>query len=175
MNTTPFFVANISDKDGINATGSGIGHDLQLVIDGDLAKTYVLNDNFTYDFGTYASGSVSFSIPELAPGKHQLTFRCWDVQNNSTTTTLRFNVVEALNPNILEVGVTENPAKNTTTFILNHDRIGSNLDVVIEVYDVAGRQLWRHAEKGVSDTGQYTQRWDLTTDGGSPLGTGVYL
>lgn len=175
VNTTPFFVANISDKDGINATGSGIGHDLQLVIDGDLAKTYVLNDNFTYDFGTYTSGSVSFSVPELAPGKHQLTFRCWDVQNNSTTTTLRFNVVEALNPNILEVGVTENPAKNTTTFILNHDRIGSNLDVVIEVYDVAGRQLWRHAEKGVSDTGQYTQRWDLTTDGGSPLGTGVYL
>ena len=151
---------------GLNAVAVyAINNDLQTV----------LNDNFTYDFGTYASGSVSFSIPELAPGKHQLTFRCWDVQNNSTTTTLRFNVVEALNPNILEVGVTENPAKNTTTFILNHDRIGSNLDVVIEVYDVAGRQLWRHAEKGVSDTGQYTQRWDLTTDGGSPLGTGVYL
>ncbi len=37
--------------------GSGIGHDLQLVIDGDMSKTYVLNDHFTYDFGTYTSGS----------------------------------------------------------------------------------------------------------------------
>lgn len=175
VNTTPFFVANISDKDGINATGSGIGHDLQLVIDGDQAKTYVLNDNFTYDFGTYTSGSVSFSIPELTPGKHQLTFRCWDVQNNSTTATLRFNVVEGLSPNLLNVGVTENPAKNTTTFILSHDRVGSNMDIIIEVYDVSGRQLWRHAEKGVSASGQYTVKWDLTTDGGSALGTGVYL
>ena len=175
VNTTPFFVANISDKDGINATGSGIGHDLQLVIDGDLSKTYVLNDNFVYDFGTYTSGSVSFSIPELVPGKHQLTFRCWDVQNNSTATTLRFNVVEGLSPNLFDVGVTENPAKSTTTFILSHDRIGSDMDVVIEIYDVSGRQLWRHAEKGVSDSGQYTVKWDLTTDSGRPLGTGVYL
>ena len=175
VNTTPFFVANISDKDGINATGSGIGHDLQLVIDGDLSKTYVLNDNFAYDFGTYTSGSVSFSIPELSPGQHQLTFRCWDVQNNSTTATLRFNVVEGLSPNLFDVGVTENPAKSTTTFILSHDRIGSNMEVAIEIYDVSGRQLWRHAEKGVSDSGQYTVKWDLTTGSGSPLGIGVYL
>ena len=175
VNTTPYFVANISDKDGINAAGSGIGHDLQLVIDGDLSKTYVLNDNFNYDFGTYTSGSTFYSIPELTPGKHQFTFRCWDVLNNSTTTTLHFNVVESLSPNLFDIGVTENPAKNTTTFILSHDRVGSNMDVIIEIYDISGRQLWRHAEKGVPDTAQYTVKWDLTSDGGTPLGTGVYL
>ena len=52
VNSTPYFVAEIKDKDGINAAGSGIGHDLQLVIDGDMAKTYTLNNNFSYDFGT---------------------------------------------------------------------------------------------------------------------------
>ena len=55
VNSTPYFVAEIKDKDGINAAGSGIGHDLQLVIDGDMAKTYTLNNNFSYDFGTYTS------------------------------------------------------------------------------------------------------------------------
>ena len=119
VNTTPFFVAKITDKDGINAAGSGIGHDLQLVIDGDMSKTYVLNSNFTYDFGTYTSGSTYYSIPQLEPGKHELTFRAWDIQNNSSTVKLRFNVVKALSPALFDVGVTANPAKTSTTFIIS--------------------------------------------------------
>ena len=94
VNTTPYFVAQITDKDGVNVSGSGIGHDLQLVIDGDMSKTYVLNDHFTYDFGSYTSGSTYYSIPELEPGKHQLMFRAWDIQNNSSTVRLNFNVVK---------------------------------------------------------------------------------
>ena len=39
VNTTPYFVAEVTDEDGINATGNGIGHDLLLVIDGDMNKT----------------------------------------------------------------------------------------------------------------------------------------
>lgn len=58
VNGTPYFVAEIKDKDGINAAGSGIGHDLQLVIDGDMAKTYTLNNNFSYDFGKIGRAHV---------------------------------------------------------------------------------------------------------------------
>ena len=175
VNTTPFFVAKLSDRDGINAAGSGIGHDLQLVIDGDMTKTYNLNDHFTYDFGTYTSGSTYYSIPELAPGKHQLTFRAWDIQNNSSTTTLNFNVVSGLRPSLFDIGVTENPAKTSTTFIVSHDRRESNMDVVIELFDTSGRQLWRHAESGIPTSDTYTMTWNLSVDGGRPLGTGVYL
>lgn len=175
VNTTPFFVAKLSDRDGINAAGSGIGHDLQLVIDGDMTKTYNLNDYFTNDFGTYTSGSTYYSIPELAPGKHQLTFRAWDIQNNSSTTTLNFNVVSGLRPSLFDIGVTENPAKTSTTFIVSHDRRESNMDVVIELFDTSGRQLWRHAESGIPTSDTYTMTWNLSVDGGRPLGTGVYL
>lgn len=175
VNTTPFFVAKLSDRDGINAAGSGIGHDLQLVIDGDMTKTYNLNDHFTYDFGTYTSGSTYYSIPELAPGKHQLTFRAWDIQNNSSATTLNFNVVSGLRPSLFDIGVTENPAKTSTTFIVSHDRRESNMDVVIELFDTSGRQLWRHAESGIPTSDTYTMTWNLSVDGGRPLGTGVYL
>ena len=175
VNTTPFFVAKLSDKDGINAAGSGIGHDLKLEIDGDMQKVYNLNDNFTYDFGTYTSGSTYYSIPELSPGKHQLRFTAWDIQNNSFTTTLNFNVVSGLAPSLFDVGVTENPAKTTTTFIVSHDRTESNMDVVIELYDTSGRQLWHHAESGVPASDAYTIKWDLTVDGGRRLGAGIYL
>ncbi|MBD9087726.1 MAG: Por secretion system protein, partial [Prevotella copri] len=175
VNTTPFFVAKITDKDGINVAGSGIGHDLQLVIDGDMSKTYVLNSNFTYDFGTYTSGSTYYSIPELEPGSHELTFRAWDIQNNSSTVKLRFNVVKGLSPALFDVGVTANPAKTSTTFIISHDRTESDMDVVVEVFDSSGRQHWRHSESGVPASGSYTVNWDLTSDSGTPLGTGVYL
>lgn len=175
VNSTPYFVAEIKDKDGINAAGSGIGHDLQLVIDGDMAKTYTLNNNFSYDFGTYTSGSTFYSIPELEEGPHRLQFRAWDIQNNSSTAVLHFNVVKGLRPQLFNIGVTNNPARTSTTFIISHDRMESNMDVVIELFDAAGRQMWRHAESGVSATGNYTVDWDLSVDGGRPLQTGVYL
>lgn len=173
VNPTPYFVAEVMDKDGINASGSGVGHDLQLVIDGDASKTYNLNDNFTYDFGTYTSGSTYYSIPELEAGPHKLQFRAWDILNNSSSTTLSFNVVKSLKPSF-DAGVTENPAKSSTTFIINHDRMASKLNIVIEVYDTSGRMLWNHAESGVSNVGTYTVKWDLSTGHGT-LRTGIYL
>lgn len=175
VNITPYFVAQLKDKDGINASGNGIGHDLLLIIDGDPSKTYVLNEYFQYDFGTYTSGTVAFSIPNLEPGKHSLLFRAWDVQNNSSTATLDFTVVKSLKPSIYSVDVSTNPASTSTTFIVSHDMNGSNMDVVIDVFDTSGRLLWTHSESGVSTNGTYTVDWDLTQANGGRLQTGVYL
>ena len=175
VNTTPYFVADITDKDGINASGSGIGHDLQLVIDGEMGKTYSLNDNFSFDFGTYTSGSTFYALPELEPGEHRLVFRAWDVLNNPSTAELTFTVVKGLQPTLFSVSCTDNPATTSTTFIISHDRTGSNVDVEIDIFDMSGRQLWRHCESGVSTDSAYTVDWDLTTDGGRRLQTGVYL
>ena len=175
VNATPYFVAQVSDQDGINASGNGIGHDLELVIDGDMSKTYVLNDNFQYDFGSYTSGTTYYQIPELEPGHHTLLFRAWDVLNNSSTAELQFNVVRGLTPTLFSVSCTENPARTSTTFIISHDLMGSTVDVEVEVFDVSGRILWRHNESGVSTDGAYTVGWDLTVDGGHRLQTGVYL
>ena len=175
VNSTPYFVAQVTDKDGINATGSGIGHDLQLTIDGDMQKTYNLNEHFTYDFGSYTSGSTFYSIPELEPGMHTLKFRAWDIQNNSSTAVLQFNVVKGLQPDLFSVSCTNNPATTSTTFIVTHNRTGSQVDVEIEVFDMSGRLLWQYAESGVSTDNTYTVDWDLTVDGGQRLQTGVYL
>ena len=175
VNTTPFFMARLTDKDGINAAGTGIGHDLQLTIDGEMQRSYNLNDNFTFDYGSYTSGQTYYSIPALSPGMHQLTFRAWDVLNNSSTAVLNFQVLQALEPTLYEVNCTVNPATTYTTFIISHDRMGSTLDVELEVFDMSGRLLWRHTESGESAEGNYIMDWDLTTDGGQRLQTGVYL
>ena len=175
VNPAPYFVANISDKDGINASGNGIGHDLELVIDGELQKTYNLNERFQYDCGSYTKGTTSCFIPELSEGMHKLKFRAWDILNNSSTVELTFKVVKGLQPNLLNLSCTSNPARTSTTFILSHDRAGSNIDVEIEVFDMTGRILWSHQESGVAEQSTYTVDWDLTTNAGSKLSTGVYL
>ena len=175
VNTTPFFVAEINDKDGLNTSGNGIGHDLELIIDGEMSKTYVLNDNFQFDFGSYTSGSTYYSIPELEPGRHTLLFRAWDVLNNSSTAELSFNVTKGLRPQMFSLDCTQNPARTGTTFIVSHDRTGSQVDLVLEVFDTSGRLLWSHSESGVSTDNTYTLSWDLTMDGGRRMQTGVYL
>ena len=175
VNPTPYFVARLTDADGINASGSGIGHDMQLIIDGDASKTYTLNDHFQFDFGTYTSGSTYYNIPTLEPGRHTLLFRAWDVLNNPSTAMLEFTVVKGLVPSIYSVDVSANPASTNTTFIVNHDFSGCTMDVSIDVFDMSGRLLWTHSERGVSSPGAYTIDWDLCQDGGSRLPTGVYL
>ena len=175
VNTTPYFVANVTDKDGINATGSGMGHDLQLCIDGDPNLTYNLNENFAFDFGTYTSGSTWYSLPELTEGAHRLRFRAWDMLNNSSTAVLNFNVVKGLTPEIESVSCTNNPATTETTFIVTHNFTGAEVDVEVSVFDMSGRELWRHKEHGTSTGNAYTVHWDLCADGGAKLQTGVYL
>ena len=175
VNPTPYFVAQLNDEDGINATGSGIGHDLELIIDGEMSKTYSLNEYFQYDFGSYTNGNVGFSIPELSYGPHKLLFRAWDVLNNSSTAELTFNVVKGLEPHFFDVECTKNPASTATSFRILHDRTGSAIDVVLDVFDISGRHLWSYSESGVSTDAAYVIDWDLTVDGGRRLQTGVYL
>lgn len=175
VNATPYFVAEIYDESGINSSGGGIGHDLELIIDGDMAKTYTLNDAFQYDFGSYKNGTVGYSIPALTPGRHKLLFRAWDILNNSSVAELAFNVVEGLGPNIINIDCTRNPATTSTSFRIIHDRAGCNLDALIEVFDMSGRLLWTHAASGMQADNTMIVDWDLTIDDGRRLGTGVYL
>lgn len=174
VNSTPYFVAEVKDRDGINASGTGIGHDMQLVVDGQQDMTFSLNDNFMFDFGSYTSGTTYYNIPELSEGEHRLVFRAWDIQNNMSEAQLRFNVTKGLKPSF-SISCTDNPASSSTTFVISHDRAGSTLDVTVEVFDTGGRLLWSHSESGASDGASYTVTWNLTAGNGSRLQPGVYL
>ena len=175
VHTTPYFVAELYDDDGINASGSSLGHDLELIIDGDMTKTYNLNSYFTYDFGDYRRGSLGFSIPQLDYGWHKLLFRAWDVLNNSSTTELDFEVVKGLVPDCINVDCVRNAASDGVTFYVTHNRAGCELKVQLDIFDASGRQLWRYTESGTSSGDTYTFDWDFSVDGGRHLQTGVYL
>ena len=175
VNTTPYFFAELYDESGINASGSSIGHDLELVIDGETSQTYNLNDYFTFNFGDYRSGTVSFSIPTLSYGSHSLQFRAWDVLNNSSVSRLSFVVSDDVSSGNLNVVCTKNPAWDWTSFIITQSMTSTEMDVLMEVFDVAGRQLYKRTVKGATTNGSFVLNWDINLSGGSHLQTGVYL
>ena len=45
----PVLIAHLFDTNGINTVGNGIGHDIELIIDGDNANSIVLNDYYESD------------------------------------------------------------------------------------------------------------------------------
>lgn len=175
VNTTPYFVAELWDKSGVNITGSSVGHDMMLVIDESTVLSYNLNSYYELLPGEEGAGIVKFPIPALEPGLHTAEFWVWDILNNSTVRTFTFEVVEGLKPFLFDVIATPGIAREQVTFHLMHNRPESRMRVGIMVYDLAGRQLWKHEESGTSGLFEnYTVSWDLTR-GGFRLRPGVYI
>ena len=175
VNPTPFFVAALEDESGINTTSTAVGHDLELIIDGNPSTTYILNREYESMVGDYTRGRLAYSVPALPDGRHTLEFRAWDVLNNVSTFTLDFNVDSSLKPDLIDVVCTENPVREQATFMVRYDRPGTACNFRLEVFDFAGRTLWSHTEQGTNDSGVYPVTWNLTTASGMPLSTGVYL
>ncbi len=150
----PHFFAHIADESGINTVGSGIGHDLMLMLDNDPNLTYVVNDYFTAQTNSYQAGLVSFPLTELTEGTHTLSFRAWDLLNNSSTATLDFEVVKGYQPQIFSVITYPNPVSSDSmiTISVQHDRPDDLLQVRFLVYDLAGRKVWEVTEKGNGTT-----------------------
>ena len=175
VNTTPYFVAELWDKSGVNITGSSVGHDMMLVIDESTVLSYNLNSYYELLPGEEGTGIVKFPIPALEPGKYTAEFWVWDILNNSTVRTFTFEVVEGLKPFLFDVIATPGIAREQVTFHLMHNRPESRMRVGIMVYDLAGRQLWKHEESGTSGLFEnYTVSWDLTS-GGARMRPGVYI
>lgn len=174
VNNIPLFVADLFDKDGLNTSGNGLGHDLTLIIDNNPDYTYSLNSYFRFAQGDFSRGRVIFSIPSLPDGVHTLMFRAWDVFNNSTTRYLKFKVDSELKPE-LSVQMTENPARISTTFVVNHDRPAGDATVTIQVIDYNGKVHWSGVTKETSPSGVSYIDWNLTGSNGVKLQRGIYM
>lgn len=145
---TPRFFANLYDKNGINTAGAGIGHDLMLIIDDDPKMIYSLNEYFTAANNSYQAGQVSYLMEELANGPHSLTFRAWDLLNNSTTKSLNFIVEAGLDPSIYNVTTYPNPVQQSGVvhLIVNYDQPDELIKTEIYLYNTAGQMVYSHKQ-----------------------------
>ena len=178
----PHFFADIYDEHGINTVGSGIGHDLLLTIDADPNKMFIVNDYYASS-GSYQSGQVSYRIDALDEGHHTLTFRAWDMLNNSATSSLTFEVVKGLEPTMYNVMSYPNPVRVSETlhFSIDYDQPDELMEMNVYVFSPTGRLVYHAQRKGteqhsfsVSDAhltpGVYMYRVSLTTTAGDQTG-----
>ncbi len=142
---TPRFFADIEDENGINTVGTGIGHDLMLVVDNSSKYTYVLNEFFSSADGSYQKGQVSYLMQELEEGVHSLSFRAWDLLNNSSTATLNFVVEKGAAPNIYSIVSYPNPVQATglLNLVVQYDQPDMIVETQILIYDMAGHLVWK--------------------------------
>lgn len=150
--STPRFFADLYDENGINTAGAGIGHDLMLVVDNDAKKTYSVNEYFTSANDSYQQGQVSYLMNELADGPHTLTFRAWDLLNNSTTKSLNFVVEAGIDPSIYSVTTYPNPvrAAGVLNMIVHYDQPDELIQTQIYLYNTNGQVIWKQ-EQGNPD------------------------
>ena len=137
--------------------------------------TYNVNEYYTHEFGDFTKGTVAYNIPPLENGTHNLTFRAWDVLNNTSQTSLDFVVDDGMATNIVRLMASQNPAITSTNFMVSYDLPGSDCDFVVEVFDFSGRCIWKHEESSSGERGVYTVTWNLTNGVGAKVDTGVYL
>ena len=173
MHETPYFVGTIEDPNGINATGSGVGHDITLIIDNDPSMTYNLNSYLQYQQGSWTKGTVAYSLPELATGNHTLLFRAWDCLGNPSTMEIAFDVIDGLQPNILSMKI-NGPVRDELTLTIENDRPQTELQVLVTIYDISGRELWRHTNSGISPSNYFTYTVNLNENSGH-LQPGIYI
>ncbi|MEM9051913.1 MAG: type IX secretion system sortase PorU, partial [Bacteroidota bacterium] len=172
----PILLAKIADPNGINTVGTGIGHDISAVLDGDIANTLILNDYYSSDLNTFQSGRVRYPFDELSPGNHTLEFKVWDVHNNSNKSSIDFIVAESEELAIERVLNYPNPFTTNTEFYFEHNQSTEFLNVLIEVFTVTGKLV--KTINTVSNTDGFRNEpipWNGRDDFGDKLATGTYV
>jgi Peptidase family C25 len=174
--TDATLIAPLSDDNGINTAGTGIGHEITVTLDGNRQNQLVMNPYYTADVDSYTSGTVKYLFKGLTPGPHSLTLKAWDTFNNSSERTLDFVVENSASLALDHVLNYPNPFANHTTFHFDHNRQGDDLDVQVQVFTVAGR-LVRTVQGSIPTSTAHVG--DLTWDGrdefGDVLARGVYV
>jgi hypothetical protein len=173
---TPMLVAELFDENGINTVGNGIGHDLTAVIDANSADPIVLNEYYVADLDSYQSGSVRYTLPQLTKGKHTLTLKVWDVNNNSSEETIDFIVQEKETITLDHVLNYPNPFTTYTEFFFEHNQVCSELEAQVQIMTVSGK-LVKTINQTVNTQGFRSAGipWDGKDDFGDQLAKGVYL
>ncbi len=139
VSASSVLLATIRDATGINTAGTGIGHDITAILDGDYSNIIVLNDYFQADKDSYTTGKIVFPFTELAEGKHTLTVKVWDVLNNSSEKEIRFVVKDDFR--IEKVACYPNPMKTETRFVFTHNQPDETFDVNLEVFQSTGSRI----------------------------------
>lgn len=177
INNHPLMLAKLSDQSGINAMGTGIGHDIVATLNGSYRQSFILNEYFEPLIDDYSSGTIEFPMSGLSNGKHTLELKAWDMYNNSSTKSIGFVVSDSLPVDLLQVYNYPNPFSSETWFTFRHNQFSEEVTVEIEIFNFNGQHVRTIGPEKVFSNGYYIEpiRWNGTAPNGSKLRPGWYV
>lgn len=172
----PTFIAEVFDDNGINTVGNGIGHDIEAYLDGNTSETIILNDYYEAELDTYKRGKITYPLSGLEEGPHSITLKVWDVYNNSSKSTLDFEVVNNQELALAHVLNYPNPFTTQTEFYFEHNQHCDYLDVQVQIFTVSGK-LIKTINKRTHSEGFRSEgiHWNAKDDYGDRIARGVYV
>lgn len=176
-NADPTLLVLLSDDNGINVSGTSIGHDLTAVLDNNTQNTFLLNEFYEAAQDDYRKGIVRFPLNDLASGMHQIKVKAWDVFNNSSEGITEFLVADAADAALERVLNYPNPFTTSTQFQFLHNlSAGQLMEIQVRIFTVAGRLVKTIETETVSDGNRVGDiNWDGKDDYGGDLARGTYL
>lgn len=173
VSKNPLLLAYLSDENGINTVGSGIGHDITAILDDDHSNVMVLNNYYQANQGDFTSGIIRFPLKDLQEGKHTLKLKAWDVANNSTEVEIDFVVTADFI--ISQVKNYPNPVYDHTYFTFEHNQADASLEVIIELFNQSGQRIdYIPVKAGSNGTISNPVRW-APDERNIQLRSGIYL
>jgi hypothetical protein len=175
-NEKPILYANLIDSSGINTVGSSIGHDISFILDQNTSKPTILNDYYEANLNSYQGGKLRYPFETLPEGNHRLTFKAWDIQNNSGIVNMDFVVAPSAELALKHVLNYPNPFTTNTKFYLEHNQACNPLKITIQIFTISGKVV-KTIQKNVTCEGFRPEGvdWDGKDEFGDKLGRGVYV
>jgi hypothetical protein len=173
-------IVRISDENGINTTGS-IGHRIEMEIDNGYPLD--MTSRFIYDADVCNTGELSYPLPLLDQGSHNVKVRAFDSYNNPGTVEANF-LVQADDGQEISMRINElvnfpNPVDTSTQFTFKlvgavPDNPPQELELL--VYTLRGRRV-SSSKLDLESDGifMWSEEWHPRNDNGDKLARGVYL
>ncbi len=159
--------AVLSDPSGICVLGNDAGSIIIGSVDGGYED---LTDLFTYNQGSYTTGSLDYTIPDLLPGTHEVRIVARDGMKNTGEAVLSFNVLQGEAPLLEKTGVYPNPVRGQRAFFFTTSSSGT---VSVTVYTIAGRPVWKGETIVQNGAGQLV--WNGMDSDGDSIAAGAYI
>ncbi|MCZ8022102.1 MAG: type IX secretion system sortase PorU [Cyclobacteriaceae bacterium] len=128
--------AKVSDENGINISGFGIGNDLIAILDGE--EIFELKNYYQAKTDTYKHGIIDFPLKNLAEGPHTIEVMAWDVFGNPGKASVSFTVTNKNEFIVTEAGCFPNPSNGNTSIFVRHNAAGEALAAQVTLYSANG-------------------------------------
>ncbi|MDX2189878.1 MAG: type IX secretion system sortase PorU [Bacteroidota bacterium] len=171
----PKLLAKLFDENGINLSTAAIGHEISAILSSDPNNPLTLNDYYITTSDTYKSGKVEYDFGTLPEGSYQLKLKAWDTYNNSSEKTIGFIIASSGQVAIQKLMNYPNPFREKTTFSIQHNRAGDDLEVRIQIFNSEGSLIKDFTENISSALGILNIEYEAKVNESYNLTPGLYV